>query len=75
MLVTSTKRKLKPVRTILNHSIDWFATVLEFAQFKDGAEVTHMHENALKIHFFLTKMFTYPPTYRIVALRPLIHLL
>ena len=42
LLVTSTKRKLKPVKTILNHAIDWFATVLELAQFKDGFEVPHL---------------------------------
>ena len=35
MLLTSTRRKLKPTKPILNHSIDWFATILELAQAKN----------------------------------------
>ena len=31
MLVTSTKTKLKPIQTVLNHPIDWFSTVLDLA--------------------------------------------
>ena len=35
LLLTSTKRQLAPVKRVLNHSIDWFATMLEFAQVKN----------------------------------------
>ena len=39
LLVTSTRRELKPVKTVLNHAIDWFPTILELAQTKDGDPV------------------------------------
>jgi len=49
--VTSTKRELKPVKTVLNHVIDWFPTILELAQSKDGASVT---EFQLKKNFVVS---------------------
>ena len=37
--MTSTKRELKPVKTVLNHVIDWFPTILELAQSKDSDSI------------------------------------
>ena len=39
LLVTSTRREVKPVKTILNHVIDWFPTILELAGIKDSDSV------------------------------------
>ena len=39
LILTSTKRELKPVKTVLNHVIDWFPTILELAGAKDGDPV------------------------------------
>ena len=36
LLMTPTRRGMKPVKTVLNHVIDWFPTILELAQTKDG---------------------------------------
>ena len=35
LILTSTRRQLAPMKRILNHSIDWFATMLELAQVKN----------------------------------------
>ena len=50
LLLTSTKRKLKPTKTLLNHSIDWFATILDLAKAKipeniDGVSLAHTITN------------------------------
>jgi len=39
LLVTSTRREMKPVKTTLNHVIDWFPTILELAGMKDSDSV------------------------------------
>ena len=39
LLVTSTRREMKPMKTTLNHVIDWFPTILELAGIKDSASV------------------------------------
>ena len=38
LLLTSTKRQLAPIKRILNHSIDWFATMLELAKVENIPE-------------------------------------
>ena len=50
LVLTSTKRTLKPKKTLLNHSIDWFATILDLAQAEipeniDGKSLAHTITN------------------------------
>ena len=52
LLVTSTRRELKPVKTVLNHAIDWFPTILELAQTKDGDPVLNWFLCFIFISFF-----------------------